>query len=289
MRTSLLILTYNWPAALKRVLQSVAWQSRLPDEVIVSDDGSRDETHRLVEQQACDFPCRLVYLWQEDLGFRAARARNRGIAAARGDYLIAIDGDMLLHRHFIADHLDFAQPGCFLIGGRLRASVRETARLLDGGVPVFRPWMDGEFDVPREFHRYHALRWPWLARRKARVGRGAIMSCNMSFWYADLVRSNGFDEAMEGYGSEDLELGARLENAGVLRCRLKFAGLAVHLNHASRAPIDPDDLSMPNNRILSDTRRSGRMRCERGLDLHVHEFATLPPDMRDAACAERCV
>lgn len=273
MRVSLIVLTYNWPQALALTLASIARQSRLPDEVVVTDDGSTAETRALVEREAGRFPVPLAHLWQEDAGFRAARARNRGIAASHGDYVVIVDGDMLLHSRFVADHLAFAQPDRFLAGGRLRATARATERLLAGGEPVFWPWMDGEFDAPHDFRRYHALRWPWLARRKARGRRGRIMSCNMSFWRIDLERVNGFDEAMEGYGSEDLELGARLENAGVLRRQLKFAGLAVHLHHRSRAPDDPDDLSMPNNRILHETRRSGRTRCTLGLDQHVREFA----------------
>lgn len=287
MRVSLIVLTYNWPRALALTLTSIARQSRLPDEVVVTDDGSTADTRQLIEREARGFPIPLAHLWQEDVGFRAARARNRGIAAARGNYVIIVDGDMLLHPRFVADHLAFAQEQRFLAGGRLRATPRATARLLDGAEPVFWPWMDGEFDAPHDFRRYHALRWPWLARQKARGRRGRIMSCNMSFWRSDLERVNGFDEAMEGYGSEDLELGARLENAGVLRKQLKFAGLAVHLHHDSRAPADPDDLSMPNNRILYETRHGGRTRCERGLDLHAGEFAAPPPDLRAFAPTER--
>ena len=283
MRVSLIVLTYNWPQALASTLASVARQTRQPDEVVVTDDGSTADTREWIEREARNFPVPIYHLWQEDRGFRAARARNRGIAAARGDYVVIVDGDMLLHPRFVADHLAFAQADRFLAGGRLRATVRESARLLDGGEPVFRPWMDGEFDAPHDFRRHHALRWPWLARRKARGRRGRIMSCNMSFWRADLEHVNGFDEAMEGYGSEDLELAARLENAGVVRRQLKFAALAVHLHHTSRAPDDPDDLSMPNNRILRDTRTSGRTRCERGLDLHAAEFATPPSDLRPRA------
>lgn len=283
MRVSLIVLTYNWPQALALTLASVARQTRLPDEVVVTDDGSTDDTRERVEREAGGFPVPISYLWQEDHGFRAARARNRGIAAARGDYIVIVDGDMLLHPRFLADHLALAHTDRFLVGGRLRATARESARLLGGGEPVFRPWMDGEFDAPHDFRRHHALRWPWLARHKARSRRGRIMSCNMSFWRADLERVNGFDEAMEGYGSEDLELGARLENAGVARRQLKFAALAVHLHHTSRAPDDPDDLSMPNNRILRDTRINRRTRCERGLDLHAAEFAVPPPDLRASA------
>ncbi|HET6545652.1 MAG TPA: glycosyltransferase family 2 protein [Rhodanobacteraceae bacterium] len=280
MRVSLIVTTYDWKEALALTLASVARQSRAPDEVIVADDGSRSDTRAMLEALARAYPVPLRHVWQDDRGFRAARARNRGIAASRGDYVVITDGDMVLHRHFIADHLAFAQPGRFPGGGRLRATPRETARLLNGRRARFVPWIDADFSSPREFKRRHALRWPWLARSKARSRPGRIMSCNMSFWRADLLRVNGFDERMASYGSEDLELGARLKNAGVHRLQLKFAALAVHLHHQSRAPADPDDPASPNNRILLDTRSNGVTRCVQGIDAHLAEFATAPPDLR---------
>jgi GT2 family glycosyltransferase len=39
-RITLIVTTYNWPAALDLTLRSVARQSMRPDEVIVADDGS---------------------------------------------------------------------------------------------------------------------------------------------------------------------------------------------------------------------------------------------------------
>jgi glycosyltransferase involved in cell wall biosynthesis len=290
MRASLLVLTYNWPQALELVLGSVARQSRLPDEVVVTDDGSRDDTRALLRRLARTFPCRLAHVWQEDLGFRAARARNRGIAAARGDYVILIDGDMLLHRHFVADHLMLAEPGRFFQGTRLRATEKETERLLAGGKPRFNMLIDATFRPSasdrHKLHygkRYYAFRSPLLARLKARSKRGGhVMSCNMGFWRDDLLRINGFDERMEGYGSEDLELAARAENAGLRHSQLKFAGLAIHLEHASRAPADPDDPDLPNNRILKETRTRGVTRCELGVDRYLGEFADPPPDLRFA-------
>ena len=67
----------------------------------------------------------------------------------------------------------------------------------------------------------------------------AIKSCNLGVWRDDLVRVNGFDEAIEGWGPEDKELCARLENAGVRRQTLLFGGIACHLHHApaSRAAL----------------------------------------------------
>lgn len=95
----------------------------------------------------------------------------------------------------------------------------------------------------------------------------------MSFWRDDLLRVNGFDERMEGYGAEDRELAARLGNAGVRRRQLKWAALAVHLEHASRAQPDVDDMSLPNNRLFRDTVEQHITRCERGIDTHLAEFA----------------
>lgn len=227
MRVSLIVLTYNWPEALEKVLQSIAAQSVPPFEVLVADDGSGATTAQLVERMSREFPVPLRHVWQEDLGFRAARSRNRGIAASIGDYVLLIDGDMVLHRAFVADHIMFAEPGHFLQGGRLKASKAETARLLAGGRPRFAPWMNGDFEDFDGSRRLYAFRQPWLARWKARARRGGrVMSCNMSCWRDDLLRVNGFDERMEGYGAEDRELVARLENAGLRRRQLKWAALA---------------------------------------------------------------
>jgi glycosyltransferase involved in cell wall biosynthesis len=271
---SIVVLTYNWPAALSLVLESLRRQSRMPDEIIVADDGSSDDTAALVAKLAPAFSIPLRHIWQEDLGFRAARARNRGILAAKGDYVILVDGDMVLHPDFIADHMRFAQPGFYLQGGRLCVTARETSRLLAGGNPRYHPLVDGDFRRSSGSRRLYALRHPWLAAFKARARRGGrIMSCNMSFWKEDLLAVNGFDERMEGYGSEDIELAVRLENLGRQRRQLKFAALAVHLDHPSRAPVDPNDMSMPNNQILAQTRAEGAVWAGKGIDRHIEEAA----------------
>lgn len=52
MKTSLIISTYNSPDMLRLSLMSVAAQTRLPFEVIVADDGSTNDTRRLIEKAA---------------------------------------------------------------------------------------------------------------------------------------------------------------------------------------------------------------------------------------------
>ena len=105
----------------------------------------------------------------------------------------------------------------------------------------------------------------------------------MSFWRKDLLEVNGYDERMIGYGSEDLELDQRLRQSGLRRSQIKFAALALHLEHQSSAPPDPSAPELPNNQLLYASRDAQRVRCEQGLDHHMPEFSVNPAtDMRVA-------
>ena len=72
MKISLIISTYNRPEALRLSLMSVKVQIRIPDEVIIADDGSKESTRKLIKDFATKFPCPLLHAWQEDKGFRLA-------------------------------------------------------------------------------------------------------------------------------------------------------------------------------------------------------------------------
>lgn len=274
MRISVAVITYNWPEALALVLAALAAQSELPHEVIVTDDGSQPATRATLERIAPDYPVRLVHLWQPDDGARMSRARNRAIAAAQGDYIILLDGDMVAERHFIADHHAFALAGCFVQGSRVLTDAALTRRMLDGGLA-----MPGFFSRGIE-RRRHTLRLPALARWYAQPGtkQRGIKSCNMGFWRDDLVRVNGFNEAMTGWGREDTELAVRAFHAGLLRRELRFSALATHLYHRTRKHV----VGNPNDRIVDDTRARGLVRCELGLDQHLSEFSKAPEDLRVA-------
>ena len=271
-RISVAVITYNWPAALELVLRALAVQTELPFEVIVTDDGSQPATRELLERVAQDYPVRLVHLWQPDDGARMSRARNRAIAAAQGEYVILLDGDMVAERHFIADHRAFARTGCFVQGSRVLTDEAATRRMLASGRIELGFFAQG---IER---RRNALRWPWLARLKARPGSSArgIKSCNMGFWREDLLRLNGFNEAMTGWGREDTELVARAFHAGLRRRDVRFSALAVHLYHPTRKNI----IDNPNDVILADTRAAARVRCELGLEQHLAEFVGPLADLR---------
>jgi len=99
----------------------------------------------------------------------------------------------------------------------------------------------------------------------------------MAFWRDDLLRLNGFNEAMTGWGREDTELAVRAFHAGLLRRELRFSALATHLYHPTRKHV----VGNPNDRIVDDTRARRLVRCERGVDQHLAEFARPPADLRE--------
>ena len=110
-KITLLISTYNWIDALKRVIDGVLQQTILPDEIIIADDGSRSDTKEYIDSIRKYFPMPLVHVWHEDDGFRRTIILNKAIAQASGDYIIEIDGDVIPERHFIQDHIEVMKKG----------------------------------------------------------------------------------------------------------------------------------------------------------------------------------
>lgn len=251
--TSLLISTYNWPAALKVCLDSVCIQSVLPKEVIICDDGSGEETAALIECLKKDFPVPLIHIWHADEGFRLASIRNKGMAAATGDYLIQIDGDLQLHRHFVKDHVAFRQKGAFTTGSRTMLSSKNTALLINNAY-------SDKLKVMGNRNFFNRLRVPWaqhfLATRYKNKGRHLyyVKGCNMAFWKEDIMSINGYNEDFTGWGREDSEIAIRLMNVGIRKRFLKLGGICYHLHHreASRA-MEESNLQLMNRAIREKT------------------------------------
>lgn len=231
MQVSLIITTYDRPDALAVVLESVARQSRLPDETVVVDDGSDQRTADVIDRWRPRL-AGFTHLWQPNRGFRAARMRNLGIANSTGDYVVLVDGDMVLHRQFVADHLRFAEPSVYLQGIRVTLGPGATNRRLAGPTRIM-PWHVWPLGKIKYLWRSPSLARLVSSRATDRVTR--VHSCNQSFWRDDLLRVNGFDEQFDGYGGEDVDLCRRLARVGLRQKRLRYAALAYHLYHPPQA------------------------------------------------------
>jgi glycosyltransferase involved in cell wall biosynthesis len=267
--TSLIVTTYNWEAALDLVLRSVLRQTRLPDEVLVADDGSGSTTAELIARHASHFPVPLRHVWHEDVGFRLTAIRNRALAAARGPYVIMLDGDMILHPKFVLSHAAFARPGWYVQGGRVLLREAVTRRLLAGEDVRIRPWTRGIGNRINAAHSVALARLYRGPRGPLRRTRGG----NMSYWLDDARRINGYNEDCAGWGAEDVEFAARLQNAGVRRRNLKFGGIAYHLHHKTR----PDHSEAANLEHYERAVHEKLTRCEKGVDKYAKTLSAESP------------
>lgn len=257
---ALVITTYNRPDALAFVLESALAQTRLPDEIIIADDGSRPDTAEVIRlvQQRTRVPVK--HAWRPDEGFRAAEARNRAMALAKSDYIILIDGDMLLDASFVEDHLRQARKGRLIQGSRVMLTEARTAEILTSDrLPKLSPFAQG---IEK---RLSALRLPWLAKiigRKGSHKHRGIKTCNMGFFREDMLAVNGFDNGFVGWGREDSEFVARCFHNGMKRHNLKFAGIAYHLWHheAQRDALPQNDMR------LQQTMARQSVWCDDGID-----------------------
>ncbi|NPA59490.1 MAG: glycosyltransferase [Epsilonproteobacteria bacterium] len=100
MNISVIIPTYNRYTLLKRAMASVDAQTIKPDEIIVIDDGSTDDTSKIQN----DFP-HIKYIYQKNKG--VSSARNLGITTASNEYITFLDSDDEWHRDKLKEQISF--------------------------------------------------------------------------------------------------------------------------------------------------------------------------------------
>ncbi len=261
MKISLIITTYNWKEALRLSLASCLQQTMPPAEIVIADDGSGPDTAALIQNFAAHSPIPVIHSWQEDQGFRLAASRNKAIAKSSGDYIILIDGDILLERNFIADHANFARPKSFVQGTRVLLSASLSQHIL------------AQASLPESFcrsdveNKKNCIRSKLLSRLFSHrdCGRGGVRTCNFAFWREAALKVNGFNEAFKGWGREDSEFTARLLHAGFIRRNIKFHALVYHLYH----PQNDRSQLAANDHLLHNTVEEKLTWCTKGLTAHL--------------------
>lgn len=264
---SVIFSTYNQPDWLEKTLLGFAAQDRHDFEVLVADDGSREETRARIASLRPRLPFELQHVWQPDEGFRKCRILNRAVLASRSDYLVFTDGDCIPRADFVSAHLRLRGRGRFLSGGYFKLPMAISREIDADDIASNRC-----FDL--RWLRAHGLPFAprnaklaahgGLARLLDRVvtARASWNGHNASGWKQDVVAANGFDERM-GYGGEDRELGERLENAGIVGKRIRHQAIVLHLDHP-RGYVK-DEIIAANNAIREQTRRARSVRTPAGL------------------------
>ena len=261
MKVSLLISTYNWPQALELVLLSVKNQSVKPDEVLIADDGSKEETKKLIDtfKNKCTFP--IHHVWHEDDGFRRSLILNKAIARSTADYIVQTDGDCILHKDFIKDHKANMEANTFLYGSRVNIQEEFLPVLFATRKIRYGLLSKG---IKKRTRNLRILVIAGMYRRKNELSK-KLRGCNLSYWRKDFIAINGYNEEIEGWGREDSEMIIRMLNNGVEGKRLRYGGIIYHIWHKT-ANQNRFEL---NDQLQKKAIENKSKWCEKGIDKYL--------------------
>ncbi len=246
MDIAVIVSTFERPWHLERCLASLAAQRNVTGrfEVVVTDDGSRDDTLPLLAAWSRSSPFPLRVTTHEHGGFRLAQCRNEGIAASTAPYILFTDGDCILPPDHLRIHLAARRPGRVVGSDCYRLDEAASARI---DLDVVRA---GTFralaaaDVRRKMRGkavrakvYEWLRLPMLPR---------LSGNNIALWRSDCERVNGFDEQFVGWGLEDRDFQQRLERIGLRVFSVLGRTAPYHLWHPPAPSFARDNVGTSN-------------------------------------------
>ncbi|ODA44827.1 putative two-domain glycosyltransferase [Thermodesulfovibrio sp. N1] len=237
-------------------------QTHIPDEIVIADDGSDKETALIIKNLQENGKVKIIHVWHEHKGFRAAKIRNKAIAHSSGEYLIITDDDSIPCHTHVEDHLRYAEEGYFIQGHRvlLGPEVSQNFTFQDISIKKLILYkLKGQAS-----NVVNAIRLPAPLIKISQSLKG-IRSCNMSFFRKDFITVNGFNEDFEGWGKEDSELAVRFYRYGLKRKDIKFRATCYHLYHA---PYERVNLEK-NISLLNLSIKSQEYFCKNGIDKYL--------------------
>ncbi len=230
MKISVVIPVHNGGNQLRECLNALMDSTRLPDELIIVDDASTDESAQLASKFGTVVACQS----QQPVG--PARARNLGAAASQGDILLFLDADVVVHPNTLA-----------VIEGHFEQNP-EIAALFGSydDNPPHRNWVSLYKNL--QHHFVHHQSQPEAS--SFWTGVGAI---RREVFY----QLGGFNESYSRPSIEDIELGVRLRDSGY-RVRLCSDVQVTHLKRwtiFSLLRSDILDRAVPWTRLIVSTSR----------------------------------
>ena len=258
LRTAVVIATFDQPRWLDLALRAWARQTVPPARLVIADDGSGPETAQVIARHGAEH----VRLERRGQSFGKCRAVNAAVRRARDlgcDHLLFTDGDCLPARDLLARHRQAARPSRFVAGGVVRLSREASEALQPEDIESFA----FERAEGGDKTRYALPRPLGRALDALLIRRTPFKGGNTSCFLAAFIRVNGYDERF-GWGSEDKELGTRLEHAGVGGHSIRYSAPVYHLWH-DRPYVDTAVIAR-NRELLAETRRARSVRTPAGID-----------------------
>ena len=183
---SIIIPMYNSASTIERTIESILSQTMVPKEIIVVNDGSVDDSEKIVRNIN---DSRIILLRQDNCGTSAAK--NNGIMHSTGEYIMFIDSDDIIEKNYIENHFKWVD-GCDIVcsGMKVEYPLREleininsndsdTDKVVDIKTLLYL-LEDGELlnvDVAKVFKRRSLLDNKILFDERLRAGEDLKFNC----------------------------------------------------------------------------------------------------------------
>lgn len=233
--TSIIISTYNSPEWLEKVLYGYNNQTYRQFEIVIADDGSRDDTRLLLKRMQEEVFYPIVHVWHEDKGFQKSQILNKSILKCSADYIIMSDGDCIPRKDFVEQHVKYRELGYFLSGGYFMLPLDISKKITKEDIYTERcfdvSWLKKN-GLKSSFKNNKLNSGPLKAflLNSLTTTNPSWNGHNASGWKEDIIAVNGFDERMQ-YGGQDRELGERLINLGIKAKQIRYNAVVIHLDH----------------------------------------------------------
>lgn len=222
-KVSVIIPTYNYGKHIRKAIDSVLAQTYQDIEIIVVDDGSTDDTRKIIQS---NYGSHVRYFFQENIG--APAARNLGIKRSSGEYIIFLDAD---------DFLDPNQVSLFM---------SQSKKYPD--TIIYGPWIKFLETDTICTHLYSRGKFEGKDMLESWLGGWFIASCAI-FWPRKIITAlDGWDETLKANQDGDLGMRALISGYKFQYCPNAFAYIKGH-------PTDETSISTNYNSLDCQTSR----------------------------------
>lgn len=268
---SVILSTYNMPKWLEKVLWGYENQLFKNFEIVIADDGSGEETRKLIERFQAESSLKISHVWHEDNGFQKCKILNKALLKTKYDYVLFSDGDCIPRNDFLKVHAQYAEEGYFLSGGYFKLPMNISEKITKEDIQSGRAfelhWLKNN-GLKGSIKNWKISSSGWVEKmlNKATPTNASWNGHNSSGWKKHMLEINGFNEDM-AYGGEDREFGERLFNLGIRSKQIRYSAICIHLDHA-RGYVD-EAAWQKNYEIREATKKNKVIVTPNGIEKHV--------------------
>lgn len=268
-KISVIVTVYNRLEYVRNVVLSLMNQTMQIDELILADDGSKDNVRNVIEDliDKCQFS--IKHVWQEDIGFRLARSRNNGAREAEGDFLIFLDQDVILPDDFVEKVYKKRKEKRVVFSRGYQTIEEEKYKILEiinneyNYKKIYKVIYNKENDEEFKKIVFKDKIYRILHLLKLRSRGSKMVGLMFALYKKDYIAINGFDDKYKGWGQEDDDFGNRFFKYGGEVYPLSLKGYVLHLYH----PFNKTKEDSPNLKYYRERKREiskSNYKCENG-------------------------